>query len=364
MDSKTKIYIAGIGMTTPVGANAEMTAAAVNAGISAYSLSHYDDQQGSPVTMAGIPEQLFNAMQVDINAGTYYREQYDHIIKMAVHALQDTFSSPQLNQQPIKQPVPLILAMPEPQLQLKPINTEFLINTMVKLSGMPVDLTQVRSIHTGRAAGIDGLDMAYRYLDDLKHDYVLIGGSDSYWDVSLINQLDNAQRLLTTNNNDGFAPGEAAGFLLLTRHAKNALQHNSHIVELHPPGITEEEGHLNSEKPYRGNGLDQAFKQALNQHKNKSISTIYSSMNGENFWAKEHGVAMIRNKNNFHENLTIEHPADCYGDLGAATGSVLIGLSAIRLLQQKQPGTHLVYSASDGATRAAICVEKIALHQV
>jgi len=360
VNSKTKMYIAGIGMTTPVGANAEMTSAAVNAGISAYSLSDYENQQGSPVTMAGIPEALFNAMQVETEIGAYYREQYDRIIKMAVYAVKDTFSSPQLDLLSFRQGIPLILAMPESDSQQKPITKELLISQLVKLSGMPIDAKQVHSIQTGRAAAIDGLDIAYRYLDDLDLDYVLLGGSDSYWNISLINQLDDADRLLSETNTDGFAPGEGAGFLLLTRHPQNALIQNGHIIELHPPGVSAEEGHLNSDVSYRGNGLDQAFKQALGS--NKNISTIYSSLNGENFWAKEYGVAMMRNKKSFEDDFNIEHPADCYGDLGAATGGILIGLSAIRLLKQKQIDTHLVYSSSDSATRAAVCVEKITFH--
>jgi 3-oxoacyl-[acyl-carrier-protein] synthase-1 len=53
---------------------------------------------------------------------------------------------------------------------------------------------------------------------------------------------------------------------------------------------------LLSDETYRGDGLDAAFKQALSEHAGEGIHTIYASMNGENYWAKEFGVAYLRNK--------------------------------------------------------------------
>lgn len=55
----------------------------------------------------------------------------------------------------------------------------------------------------------------------------------------------------------------------------------------------------------------------------------------------------------------MEHPADCYGDLGAATAIALIALAAEHLYKHKSAKKHLVYSSSDSAKRGAIVVEKI-----
>ncbi len=131
-------------------------------------------------------------------------------------------------------------------------------------------------------------------------------------------------------------------------------------MALCPPGNGQEPGHLYSSEIYCGDGLDQAFKQALNNHPGNTIRTIYSSMNGEHHWAKEYGVAFTRNQASFHDPVKHEHPADCYGDLGSATGPVLIGLAAESLLMKHPgPATHLVYSSSDGPARAVVRVEKI-----
>jgi len=354
VQGQQRAYIVGTGMITSIGANAAMTAASVRAGISRYTISDYLTNEGQPITMCSMPEEVFSSMQVDVDEWDYYSGQYDHIIKMAIIALQEAVSGLRF-----ERPIPLVLAMPEPGADISPIFPKMLITSLVKQSELPLSVERVRTIHTGRAAGIQGLDLALRYLYELGEDYVLLGGSDSHACYPRLEELDARERLLTSTSLDGFAPGEGAGFLLLTRHPARGLTRDGHIVALCSPGESEEPGHIYSDEPYRGDGLDQAFKLALQNHQGPAIRTVYSSMNGERYWAKEYGVAMMRSKSCFQEEVTVEHPADCYGDLGAATGPVLIGLAADNLLKQPGLATHLVYSSSDCASRAALRVEKI-----
>lgn len=354
MSEQPKVYVAGMGMITPVGFNTESTAAAVRAGISSYKISRFFNQQGQPITMSCIPDEVYTSMEVDIDEGDYYSAQYDHIIKMAILALREAVSG-----QSFEKPIPLVLAMPEETDNDNYVPSELLIANLLRQKGLPLQSDSIRLMSTGRAAGIQGLGLAMHYLYQQGASYVLLGGSDSHWNASRINDLDEGERLLAPNRMDGFAAGEGAGFLLLTRHPEHAMSHNNHIVALSQPGNSQESGHFYSDQPYKGEGLDQAFKQALSECPGESIDTIYASMNGENYWAKEYGVATMRNKTFLKDAVKIEHPADCLGDLGVATGSVLLGLATKNLLQQSEQATHLVYSSSDGAWRAAVRVEKL-----
>ena len=72
---------------------------------------------------------------------------------------------------------------------------------------------------------------------------------------------------------------------------------------------------------------------------------------------KEHGVAMIRNSEYLAENLKVEHPADCFGDLGAAFGPVAIGLTAFYQTTGKARTPCLICCSSDKDARAAIVVQ-------
>ncbi len=355
--SQQQLYVAGIGMITSIGVNANTTAAALNAGISGYKLSNYIAKSGKSIIMANVPDEVFYSMDVEIQRNSSYRKQYDYMIKMALLALQDTLTD-LIEPESIQKPLPLLLAMPETNPKIDQIPPKLLESNLTRLCGTIIDPQKIHRMHYGRAAGLQLLELANRYLYELNEDYVIVGGSDSHRNILRINHLEEQQRLLFEGQSDGFAAGEAAGFLLLTRHAQYALTENGHIIALHPVGISDEPGYWGSEEPYRGEGLDRAFKAALSDYQGNKIDTLYSSMNGESFWSKEQGVAISRNKSFFSDHFTVEHPADCFGDIGAAMGCTLLGLSALSLLNS-QHQAHLVYSSSDKEKRAAVMVEKI-----
>lgn len=350
--SSPLLYIAGMGMITPLGPSVATTVAAVNAGISAYALSEYDTPEGEPITMARVPNAVFDNIEAKIDEGDRFNPRHDRIIKMAITAIRDA-----CHQRTTEHAIPLVLGMSE-----RSVDKDGLSSFVESLQEncKPWISTQLsRSIYSGRAAGIEVIDFVFRYLYQLAHPFVLVGASDSYMDDELLHPLASEERLLTPGSSDAFAPGEAASFLLLTRHIELAEDRNGFAITLHPPGIAEEDGHLYSDKSYRGDGLDQAFKKALHNQPEQNIHSIYSSMNGENHWAKEYGVAYLRNKQNFIEKVKIEHPADCYGDLGAATATALITLAAEHLHKDKKAQKHLVYGSSDFGKRGAVVVEKI-----
>lgn len=357
MSNSNKCYLAGTGMITSVGAHSKMSCMSVRAGVSGYKTSDISTRNGENITMALIPDDVFSQIKLseEIDQGQYYNEQYDHIIKMAVIALREVLNNPH-----IKETVPLLLAMPDGAYPFESIPSSLILKNLAGQSDLLIDRDQTRSLYAGRAGGLLQVDLAIRYLYEQNKDLVVIGGSDSYIFEPLIAMLDEAGRLLTASNNDGFAPGEGAAFLLLTADPNKAITRNGHIIAIHAPGISEEPGNILSEEPYKGDGLDESFNNSLANFTGPSISSIYSSMNGERYWAKEFGVAYIRNQQYILNEFDHQHPADCWGDLGSATGPALVILAANQLFAQSGPGSYLVYSSSDSAWRAAIRLEKVA----
>ncbi len=356
--SAKKLYIANTGMVTPLGGNTLMSVAAVNADISAYALSDYESANGKPLSMAQVPDELFDKMSAELDEGDRFNLRHDRMTKMAILSLAQACAEHQ-----VEQPVPMVMSMPDASLEAQAQWVNEGLGSLIQSLGMNVapwvDSRVSRSVHSGRAGGIEALELIFNYLFGPENNYVLLGGTDSYLDDNLLRVLEEKERLLFAGCKNGFAPGEAAGFLLLTPHPELALEKNGHIIALHFPGIAEEHGHLYSEKPYCGDGLDRAFKKALINYQKKNIHSLYSSMNGEHFWAKEMGVALMRNRASLGENIKVEHFADCYGDLGAATAPVLIAMAAENLLNDHIAQAHLVYSSSDTAMRGAVVVEKL-----
>lgn len=343
------LYLAGMGMVTAIGGRVDTISAAVTCAISAYQASEHFYQQGQAITLASVPNQLLEALELELDEGNSYNWRHDRITKMAIIAARQACQN--LEQSSI----PLIMGLAEvPEDPSLPPFLNNLVNNCQPWLGAHLS----RSIATGRASGMDAVAFAFNHVP-ATYPYCLVGGSDSYQDMAILTPLMEQGRLHSSINNNGFAPGEGACFLLLTPHRELATLRNGHIIGLRPPGISEELGHLNSHHPYRGDGLAEAFKRALHHQAPQSISRIYSSLNGENYWAKELGVAHLRSQTAFQPDLYIAHPADCYGDLGCATATSLIALAAEHLIKTPTAHAHLVCCSSDTKRRGALVVEKL-----
>jgi 3-oxoacyl-[acyl-carrier-protein] synthase I len=349
-----KAYLAGIGMVTPIGENFPMTAAAVRAGISQYMVSDYLAEDGQPVTMSLVPDELFGSISLEIDEGNYFSDQYERVIKMAVMALKEAVEPLKL-----KKPLPLILAFPEQKIEHGHTYPECLKTNLLAYEDLPLSRELMYSFYTGRAGGIEAVSMALRYLYDLGHEYVAIGGSDSYYQCPRLVELKDRQRLLTLTNSDGFAPGEGAAFVVLTRDKSKAITFGGKIVGIYESGTAQENGYIYGDSPYLGEALDVAVGQALRSSGLSTVDMIYSNMNGERYWAKELGVTMMRSLRGTGDGFRIEHPADCYGDIGTASAPVLMGLAMESLFKDKKANSSIVYSSSDGPGRAAVVLQKV-----
>ncbi len=163
------------------------------------------------------------------------------------------------------------------------------------------------------------------------------------------------KRIRTDRNADGFAPGEGAGFCLLTTQRIAEKQGMPILARIDSIGTASEAGHFYSDEPYLGEGLSQAFAGCIdNANDPPPIDCVFASFNGERYWAKEFSVAMLRHKAVFAPEYLMEHPAECCGDLGAASGGVMLGLAAIGLQRRRAAGATLVYCSSDYGQRAAV----------
>jgi 3-oxoacyl-[acyl-carrier-protein] synthase-1 len=49
--------------------------------------------------------------------------------------------------------------------------------------------------------------------------------------------------------------------------------------------------------------------------------------------------------------MTLEHPASCFGDTGAATGAILTALAVFAVATGHREGPALVWAASDHGAR-------------
>lgn len=346
-------WVSGIGLVTAVGGQTAQTAASVRAGISAYEVSAICNKRFEPMTMALVPEDILPPLNEKLAKVTTMSSRQNRMLRLAHLALMEAMESlPEGH----TAPVPLLMGGPEPYPgQPQVIKGSFLRYLGVQ-AGVEFDQRLCKLATTGRVAGIQALKVAQQALASGEHDYVLVGGVDTYLDLYLLATLDADDRILADGVMDGFAPGEGAGFLLLcSDRARESLAIKPR-VKIHTPGLALENGHRYSDEPYTGDGLAQAVTSALDALNNEPVASILSSMNGENFGAKEWGVAYLRNSSAFEPLSRMEHPAECFGDTGAAAMPILTGIVAVGLQEGYRRGPALVCCSSEGPQRGAVCI--------
>jgi 3-oxoacyl-[acyl-carrier-protein] synthase-1 len=341
-----------VGMVTSVGADALRTAAAVRAGISRFRATPFMDQRGEAIFMATVPDEDLAPLHPSLRAHPAIDARSAQMLRLAAAALQEVLADV------LEAPhIPLLLALPEtlPDRAASPIATgpDFL-RLLATQSATRFDLEKSRAVAGGRAAGMIVLADALERLETRAAPLVLVGGVDSHQDEALLEALDDEDRLRAVGVLDGFTPGDGAAFLLLGPPGSAKRTQREPLARIEAAATALEPGHRYSQEPYRGDGLDGAFR-ALFARAPAPVHTVYAGLNGESMGAKEWGVAYVRHREHFADGFEVLCPAEHLGDTGAASGPLMLGLAAIALQRDYRRAPCLVWCSSDlGARGAAI----------
>ena len=205
------------------------------------------------------------------------------------------------------------------------------------------------------------LRQAMRWLSEGVCRQVLVGGVDSLVDLYVLANLDREQRVRGDTVSDGLTPSEGAAMLLLTTTHEAQRRGWPSLAKVLGAAMGQEPGHLYADAPYKGEGLAATLAQVFEQvPQTDPVATVYASFNGERYWAREFSVARTRQSARFDASTTMEHPAEVFGDLGAAHGTSMLAMAAHALANDYRRGPCLVYASSDHADRAAALVARAA----
>lgn len=347
--------IIGMGMVTAVGLNAAQTAASVRAGTVRFAESSIHDKRFQPFVMSILPDDVFPPLSPELAKVTGLTSRQIRMLRLAAPALREAVAGV-----PGLKKIPLYLGGAEPLADRPaPIGEPFLRQLAIQAE-VDIDLAGSRVFADGRAAGLVALKAAMEALASGRAESVLVGGVDSFLDLYLLGTLDMENRILAPGVMDGFIPGEGAAFLLLTRQGNPVAPLKPELGVVSPVFLGFEQGHLYSEQPYRGDGLAGAFTGLVSSGSvTVPIRELYTAMNGENHWAKELGVAFMRNSGHFDPSYGAHHPADCIGDTGAASGIILTILAAIGISKGYRFSPAVITCSSDRGVCGAVAVAAI-----
>lgn len=350
-DNCTKIL--SIGMVSTIGLFAMQNFASVRGGVSKFAETSIYDKQFNPFVMSILPDNVLPPLEESVENEIGLTSRQIRMLKLATYALDEALT----NITDISE-IPLFLGGPEPIPDRPPPINEHFISLLSQQTKKSFAQEKSRLFPEGHAAGLSAIKAAIDSIESGEEPFVLVGGIDTFLDLYLLATMDMENRVLSPSVMDGFIPGEGAAFLLLGKPNSmggSALTPYANIVAA-STGF--EKGHRYSDEPYKGDGLSETFDELFSQDKaSGKIKTVYAGLNGENFGAKEWGVAYLRHKDQFEENHRFEHPVDCFGDPGAALGPLMIGLAAIGLSKNTINGPCLVWCSSDYGQRAALILD-------
>lgn len=331
------------GLVCPIGDSLPKIAAAIDASISAFKHSEFVGLKGEAFKSASVPEATLEPW----DAIAQYSVRQNRILRLGTTALKTLLPPPIA----LTSTIPLLLCLPEPYPHHKEAYGPEIISTLAKSSNWPINLPESRYFLMGRTSGFYALSYAQRLLSETPIHAVILGAIDSYLDPLLLALMEKDGRVLRERNSVGFIPGEAACFMVVAKKEWAEQHHIPMLGFVGSTGVAEEPGHLYSQTPNLGNGLSGAIRHALTGV--EQFKFLYSSCNGEPMLAKELGIALTRNHTKSASFKHI-HPADCMGDVGAATVPLLMGIAAL-----KQKEISLIAASSDGPFRGAVCVRGI-----
>lgn len=206
-----------------------------------------------------------------------------------------------------------------------------------------------RFSYAGHAGALSLLGQACELLAQGELKYALVGGTDSYLFRPWLASLDQDYRIKSSRSPAGFAPGEAAGFLL--------LEPDGQPQKRNTPVQARIKGYGSGKTAAALPGLDMSLPETLSPllDRESPPPVIICNLNGETGRMKEWGYAVTRLGTKLGAPVLLEHPAASYGDIGAASGAVLAGLAPHLLARKHQGSTSaVVWTASDNGEKSAV----------
>ncbi|MDR5744599.1 beta-ketoacyl synthase N-terminal-like domain-containing protein [Caballeronia sp. LZ029] len=343
----SEVCICGIGGRSPVGLNALASSSAVRAGISALAAHPYFvDKAGRPMKLAS-DALLDPGADISLRLNTLLASSLGEALSDAVA---DAWRAASRRQ--------CWVGLPE----ARPGLPDDCKSRAAECIASVCDLapSTVHGLACGHAAGLMAIQAAANAIAQGLAEICLAAGVDSYQSPVTLEWLDDTGALMSSSNRNGFPPGEGAGTCVLASEdmaRRFALPILARVLAC----STVVEPHTATSTPVCvGNGLTAALRNAIVKLPagSKGVSATYCDLNGERHRNEELSYSLLRVQKSFVDAHDFQTPADCWGDVGAASGPLFACLAVIAMQRGYAKGpTPILWSASTGGHRAAVLLD-------
>jgi 3-oxoacyl-[acyl-carrier-protein] synthase-1 len=346
------VHVVGLGAQTSIGLTLPTTVAAVHGAINRFSTAPHlrDRATGEPIVLARL-----GSIPLDVPVIERMRRLAAAAAEQAIVPWIRASAPPSGDAARLR----VVLAVP-------PARPGFSGSAGARLGrellgGLPTEVdalgsAQLEGTHT---AGLAAVAHAAGILRRGEAEAVLVGGVDSYVDIDTLHWIEAQGRLRGEEKPFGVIPGEGAGFALLASARfleRHALRSFGEIVRL-AEGV--EENPWYTQRPSTAEALSRAIFGVIGPTSSEPqrADVTYADLNGEAWRAEEWSLAYVRTGPWQGHPLDLRHPADCWGDVGAATGPLLVGMACLDFHQGRNKGkTALVWTAADVLPYRAACL--------
>jgi len=343
------VAIVGLGARTPLGLTPDAAAAAVRGAISVIRQHpFFVDKAGEPMMMA------CDAVLSPELDGT------DRYVQLARTALRQALQ-PLTGRQLAGQIVPAIVGLPEERpgrsRDLEAVLADDLIATAHELG---ISL-RVQTLPSGHSAGLMALEAAVARIRSGEIPICLVGGVDSYIQGETLEWLDENRQLMSAANRSGFPPGEAAGFCLLASSSFASAASLDPLAHVATVSRSFEKHQIKTDTICIGEGLSAAIRGACGplDRARGPVEQTWCDLNGERYRSTEYTYAVLRHWQLF-KTAQVAHPADCWGDVGAASGPLFAALAIAGWTRGYAKGRRaLLWAGSESGYRAAAVLEQV-----
>jgi 3-oxoacyl-[acyl-carrier-protein] synthase I len=328
-----RVSIVATGARTPVGLHSASAAAAVRAGISRLAEHPFMiDQAGDPMPAA---------MDSILDPTLFGVQRF---IELAKSALEEVTAS--------RISAPLYLGLPE----IRPGFTERDADAI----GSAMQRSNVYNFVEGHAAGLAAIQAATTRIQKGEAEACLVGGVESYFHPDTMEWLDANRQLTGSVSRSGFNPGEGAGFCLLMSESAAYRRGLRPLAFVSSASSARETKLIKTADTCLGEGLTSVVREATRhlEPPHEAVTDIFCDMNGERYRAEEWGFVCLRLPLQMADPTAYISPADCWGDMGAASGPLfaILACQAIARGYANGPRT-LLWASSEGGLRSAVLLE-------
>jgi 3-oxoacyl-[acyl-carrier-protein] synthase-1 len=188
----------------------------------------------------------------------------------------------------------------------------------------------------------------------------LVGGVDSYFQPDTMEWLDENRQLAGADARSAFVPGEGAGFcLVMTDQARKRLGLGN-LARVLAVAVGSETKLIKTSDICLGAGLTAVVRSAVRGLglPSETVNAVICDINGERYRGEEWGFTCLRLSRYFDDPTAYWSPADCWGDMGAASGPLFAMLACQAAMRSYSKGPRtMLWASSEGGLRAAALLD-------